>query len=86
MALDRRIDRLGNLLKFYEAFIDDIFKRVEILEAVISKDPSVAASVFPYLFHRNVRKHTLEVLKGFNSCVIEGFFEEDLHSEPLKPE
>ena len=60
MELVRRVDR--SLLKFYEALIDEVFTRVEALEPVISKD----LQGFQYLFHHNVRRRTLEVLRGFN--------------------
>ena len=79
---DRRVDGLRSLLKFYEALIDDVFQRVEALEPVISKD----LQGFPYLFHHNVRKSTLEVLRGFNSRVAEFAHEEDLSVATMNPE
>ena len=81
MELDRRVDGLRSLLKFYEALIDDVFTRVEALESVISKD----LQGFPYLFHHNVRRRTLKVLRGFNSRVVELAHEEDLSAATMNP-
>lgn len=83
MELDRRrrADGLRSLLRFYEHLISECFTRVEALEPVISKD----LQGFPYLFHHSVRKHVLEVLKGFNSRVVELAYEEDLSVATMNP-
>jgi hypothetical protein len=81
MELDGRADGLRDLLQFHEVIIEDILesilKRVEILESLLSMDPSLAASVFPYLFPRYFRESTLEVVKVWNSEIVKEVFDKD---------
>lgn len=85
MELDRRrrADGLRSLLRFYEHLVSECFTRVESMELKISEDLKMS---FPHHFHSNVRKSTLEVLRGFNSRVAEFAHEEDLSVATMNPE